>query len=106
MTERRGHGEWHRHTRYIEYCSGCGTSSAFELIEENGDKILICCGDQRAGRKSCGNRVPFNPQRLYGDCTTCRQVRRSFKAPDGKFYCCYCTQPAENVASFGENRPS
>lgn len=101
MQERRGAIDWSKHRRFIEYCNRCERSSTFEMMidGEQNLKTLVCVGENRGPdkRPPCGNSIPYNPSRLYGDCMKCRQVRRAFKAPNGKAYCVYCCEEVANL---------
>lgn len=98
--DRRGLGEWQKHTRFIEYCSGCASTSVFELQEIEGENWLVCIGDQRQGRGACGRKHRYTQSRLYGVCGKCNQVRRSFRTPDGKTYCVTCMAPVTETKEF------
>lgn len=94
--DRRGHGRWWEHKRWIEFCPKCNTTCTFELHDDH----MVCIGDQRTQRVGCGVKLPILTSRMYGDCLTCHQVRRAFKVPGGEYYCCYCLRLVTNVSEF------
>jgi hypothetical protein len=98
MEERRGRDEFH--TRELHYCDRCKATSAFEpQLDAAGHPILVCIGDQRSPNPhpGCGKTLATEGiRRYYGDCMTCKCVRRAIKMPDGTFHCVACGEHVTN----------
>jgi len=101
--ERRGLNEYHKHSRFLEFCDTCNMTSAFaHVVDGKGAHWLVCIGDERTKRKGCGSKKEYRPSRVYGECVSpgCKQIRRVFLCPDGNYYCVVCCRRTINNQTF------